>query len=282
MNLLKDFKFNIAMEKIWILFKYFFNDVVISVILFIASIIYIFYTEKNKKIKDLFGLYIVIVFIIIWNPLFIHILEEFVNFSSLYRIYYMIPMYLVIAYTLTKIVQKFDKNWMKILVVTGICGIVMIFGKNLYDDWPLFKTNNLYKLPDETLYSAEVIYNDEKYENKKALVPYDMSSQIQQIHPSISLVYTRIITNIPQKNGIPSPADNDRPENIKDPKLKELIERFNDGDSKYIVSFCDNEDVNYIVVYDSIKLKYPLENMGFENIGADCGVTVYRRINIKN
>ena len=59
--------------------------------------------------------------------------------------------------------------------------------------------------------------------------------------------------------------------------MKELINKYNEGDSKYIVDFCDEENVNYIIIPDTTTLQYPLENMGFESIGSNYGVTVYRR-----
>ena len=202
MNLLENFKFNIATEKVITIFKYFFNDVMISLIIFAISVIYIFCSEKNKKIKNLFVWYILVILIIIWNPIFIHIVEKFINFASLYRLYYTIPMYVVIAYAFTKFLQNFDKTWQKFIGVIGICFVFIIFGRNVFDDWELIQTQNLYKLPENTVFSAEVIYNDKKYENKKTLAPYGMSSQIGQIHSSINLVYTRFVTNAKTENGI--------------------------------------------------------------------------------
>ena len=271
MKLLENFEFDVSINKIEILFKHFFNNTMISLILFVLSVIYVFCTEKNKKIRDLFFWYILVILIIIWNPLVIHILGKFINFSSLYRVYYMVPMYPVIAYCFTKIILKFNKKWKKIFGVLLICVIVVLFGKNVFNDWELLEYNNFYKLPDETLFSAEIIYNDKKYQDKKAIVPYGMSSQIQQIYPSIELLYTRIITNNKDENGIPSPADTDNPENNK------MIKRINNGDTKYIAELCEKENINYVVFYDITLLQQPLEELGFDKIGSDFGVTVYRR-----
>ena len=148
MDLLKDFKLNISVEKIKVLFKYFFSDGVLPIILLLLSFIYIFFAEKNKKIRDFFIWYTIIILVIIWNPIIVHILEEFINFSSLYRIYYMIPMYPIIAYALTKIACSFNKKTLKYITVFAVCFVAIVFGKDIYsDDWKLTETNNLYKLP---------------------------------------------------------------------------------------------------------------------------------------
>ena len=278
MNLLEGFKLNISVEKIKILLKYFFEGGIFSAILLVLSFIYIFFTEKNKKIRDIFIWYILIVLLIIWNPLLIHIIENFINFSSLYRLYYMIPMYPIIAYALTKIVKSFDKKILKYITVFGVCFVIVVFGRNIYSDWKLTETHTLYKLPDESVFVSEIIYKDKKYKEKKALVPYNISSHIRQIHPSIDLVFSRFISNYGSKNEIPSPSDNDDPYNISDEKMKELIKRYDDGDSEYVVNYCNNENVNYIVFNDYTSIKRPLEELGFENISSNYGVTVFRRV----
>lgn len=272
MDLFKDFDFDIEKDNIKVLFEYFFKNVMFSLILFCICVIYIFITEKNKKVKDLFVWYILGVILIVWNPLVTYFLGKFINFSSMYRLYYTIPMYPIIAYSFTKLVSNFKKTWLKLIGMIAVCSIVIIFGRNVYDDWALQKYGNLYKLPDETVFVAEVIYRDDKYKDKKAIVPYGMSSQIQQIYSSIDLVYTRIISNQTKENGRPSPSDTD------DPGDNEVIKKFNEGDMEYIVELCNRENVNYIVVSDITQLKRPLEELGFEKLEAGYGVTVYRKV----
>ena len=60
--------------------------------------------------------------------------------------------------------------------------------------------------------------------------------------------------------------------------MKELISKYDEGDSEYVVNYCNNANVNYIVFNDYTPIKRPLEELGFENIGAAYGVTVYRRV----
>lgn len=268
--MLKNFDFNIAKYKVELLFDYFFNKTVLSLVILAVCIMYIYYTEKNKKIRDFFVIYTLIILFIICNPLFIHIIESFINFGSLYRLYYMIPMYIIIAYVFTKIIRKKSHKLIYILLLPLILGL---FGKSVYNEIGLMKYNNFYKLPDETVFVAETIYNDELYaEYKKAIVPYGMSSQIQQIYPNIKLAYTRFVSNV-ESNGLPSPSDTD------DPSGYEIIQKMNEGDTRYICEYCENELINYIAIYDNINIKQPFENFGFEKIDSNYGVSVYRKTN---
>ncbi len=272
MNFFEGFDFNMEKEKIKALFYHFFDNVLLSLILFSLCVLYIFLTEKNKKIRDLFGWYVISIIIIVWNPLVIHILENFINFSSMYRLYYMIPMYPVIAYCFTKVIQGLSKKSKKILCTVIIFSVVLIFGKSIYSEGGLREVNNFYKLPDESVFVAEAIYKDEKYKEKRAIVPYGMSSHIQQIHSTIQLAYTRIVKSYSLENGLPSTADTD------DPAGNELVEKFSEGDTKYIVDYCNSQRINYIVYDDNSYLEEPFENYGFEKIDSAYNFSVYRRI----
>ena len=73
------------LDEIVMLYKYFNNENYLFFVLFIISIIYISITEKNKKIKDFFVWYSIVVMFIIWNPLCIYILIKFINIGAMYR-----------------------------------------------------------------------------------------------------------------------------------------------------------------------------------------------------
>lgn len=271
-ELMEDLNFETLKERIQTLFYYFNDGVMFSFIVFLLSVQYIWFTEENKKIKDLFFWYIIIIFLIIWNPICIYILGKFINFSSLYRVYYMLPMYPVIAYVFTKIVEKGKNIIQKILVMFVFIAFICVSGRNVFDAFPVYKVGNLYQLPDDTVFVAEIIYNDNTYKNKKAIVPYGMSSQIQQIYPSIELLYTRRVSNLLDVNGNPSPNDTDAPIGY------EPIEKINEGDTIYIVELCEREKINYVVFSKSITLQDSMENHGFEIIASGEGVDIYRKI----
>ena len=79
-----------TVKNIKVLFEYFNGGQYLSFMVFIIATIYIWLTEKDKKIRDFFTWYTIIVLLIIWNPLAVSIFNKFINFSSLYRLYYML------------------------------------------------------------------------------------------------------------------------------------------------------------------------------------------------
>jgi hypothetical protein len=232
----------------------------VSFIIFIIATLYIWVVEKNKKIRDIFTWYTVIILLIIWNPLGIYILGKFINFSSLYRVYFMLPLYPTIAFAFTKFIERRKNKIVKYVLLVCILIFICFFNETnvfLSSTYETNKYNNFYKLPDETVDVAKIIYNDDTYKEKKAIVPYGMSSQIQQIYPSIELLYTRIVTNPKDENGNPLPTDSE------DPSGYEPIQKINEGDTAYIANLCNEKNINYVVLSKSIELQEPMENYDF-------------------
>jgi hypothetical protein len=258
------------------LFEYFNGGVYVSFIVFIISVIYIWIVEKNKKVRDIFTWYTVIILLVIWNPLAIYILKKFINFSSMYRVYYMLPLYPTIAFAFTKFIER--RKSKKIKIISLVCILVFVCFLNeqnifLSSVYQTYNYNNLYKLPDETIAVANIIYNDDTYSQKKAIVPYGMSSQIQQIYPSINLLYTRIVSNTVDENGNPSPTDSD------DPTGYEPIQKINEGDTAYIANLCKEQNINYVALEKNLELQEPMENYGFEVLNKTDEHIVYVKVN---
>ena len=69
-------------EKVKTLFEYFNANDYMFFIIFVISIIYILFTEKEKKVKILLTAYSVIIMCIIFNPLAIKIFEKMINFRN--------------------------------------------------------------------------------------------------------------------------------------------------------------------------------------------------------
>ncbi|MGN1299259.1 MAG: hypothetical protein ACI4UE_04685 [Candidatus Scatovivens sp.] len=260
------------LEEIKMLYKYFNNENYIFFVLFLISIIYIFSTEKNKKIKDFFVFYSAIILIIIWNPICIYILNKFINIGSMYRIYYMLPNCITISYALTKIIEKNDKLVKKMVALIGIALVIICYGTCIFNEYSTTKVSNYYKLPDETVQIAYMISGDKETEHKKAIVPYGMSSQIRQVCGNIKLYYSRIVTNPKDENGNSLPHDTDDASNY------EPVQKLNSGDAKYIANLCKNSNTNYVVFSKSTTLAEKIEEYGFEQYGETENYVIYRLV----
>lgn len=258
--------------EIKMLFEYFFGEQTIFFVLFLASVVYIWFAEKDKKIRNIFTIYVLFIFLIIWNPICIKILKKMINFSSLYRVYYMLPMQFTIAIALTKLIDKIKHKILKFVAVLGSCVIIIALGDMVFNKDNTIKVNNLYKLPDETIYVAEAIMNDEVYKEKRAIVPYGMSSRIKQIYSEIYLPYTRIVYNEKDAEGRDCVHDTDYAAEF--PPVKAL----NEGNVEYLKKYVKERNLNFIVITKQTQLSAPLENIDFEKYCETGEHVIYRKI----
>lgn len=258
------------LKEIEILYKYFNNENYIFFAIFLISIIYIFSTEKNKKIKDFFVGYSIMILVIIWNPICIYVLNKFINFGAMYRIYYMLPNCITIAYALTKIVEKNDKYLKKFTAVFGMSAIIMFFGNSIFNQYTTVKVNNYYKLPDEVVQIAYMISGDTETEKKKAIVPYGMSSQIRQVCADIEMYYSRIVSSSKDENGNNLPHDTD------DASTYLPVKNLNEGNVEYIVNICKQSNTNYVVFPKTTILSDEMENYNFELYNQTENYNIYR------
>lgn len=256
-------------DEISTLYKYFNNQNYIFFGIFLISIVYIFSIEENKKIRDFFVGYTIVIFLVIWNPLCIWVLNKFINLGSMYRIYYMLPLSITIAYTSTKIIEN-NMKIKKFVSVLMICAIIIFLGNSIFNEYTVQDFSNFYKLPDETVEIAYIISGDEETDYKKAIVPYGMSSKIRQICANIQLVYSRIVYNNKDENGNASPVDSDDPSNY------EPVQRLNSGDVKYIVNLCKKRNVNYVVFDKNTQLSDNMENFGYKLYAETQSYHIYR------
>ena len=116
-----------TMENIKTLFYYFNGEKILFFVLFLLSVEYIWFTEKNKKVRDFFTWFICIMLAVIWNPICIKILSKFINFTSMYRLYFMLPINLTIAVASTKFIEKQKNIVLKIVVLIVLLFSIVVF-----------------------------------------------------------------------------------------------------------------------------------------------------------
>lgn len=243
--------------------------------MYLISIVYLAIFEKDKKIKGLLVWGNIILLVILWNPITIEFCSKFMNYGTLYRLYYILPLIVTIGYSFTKIITSFKNKYIKLGLVIVVCGIIILNGTNIFKARETVKVSNLYKLQDETVAIAEIIEKDSTYKEKNAVVPYYISAQIQQIYPDINLLYTRIIFNPGDGKGSESPYDSDSPDGY------EPVEVFRNGNVEDMGRYANDNNLNYIVINKNIILSDSMESIGFEKIAETNENTIYRKIKEK-
>lgn len=118
---------------------------------------------------------------------------------------------------------------------------------------------------------ANIIHNDNKFKEKRAMIPYGMSSQINQIYPEIYLPYTRKVRNMGADTGTISPSDTDDASNFAP------VANLNNGNVDYLKEYVKKHELNYIVVPKTVTLTKPMETIGFENYKETSEHIIYRK-----
>ena len=224
-------------------------------ILFIIALVYLAYTEEDKWIKNIFVYIPATIQVLFFIPCF-YILYNKLDEGTYYRILWLLPMSIVIAYAGCKAIGRHIK--------TGLllgCIVLAISGSYVYSGQYMEKAENPYHLPQETIEICDMIRPAEGEERVWALFPAEQVHFVRQYTTTIQMPFGRdnlveswdriihpLYTLLQQKV---IPAD----------ELSKLS----------IESYC-----NYIILLKTMKVEGDLEDYGIEKIGETENYLVYR------
>lgn len=197
-------------------------------IIFIIALVAIAAEERKKENRNLLVYYTAIMFAVIFNPIVIKILLKFITDSVYHRMFWMLPVGIVMAYFFTTLISKVDKKYMKLIISIAIICVIMYSGKIIYSKENFKKVNNWYKVSDEYVEIIGILSSIHA-EHKKVLTIPDMNAYIRQIDASIKLAYPRRPT-----------GDYDR---------VAILNQYYYGDIEVLTNSCKANKIN-IVVFD--------------------------------
>lgn len=225
---------------------------------FLAVIFIIFELKKKEKdrIKLVFGFYSVIVLILAVNPIFANISIKVIGSSVYWRIYWLLPLGIVLAYVFTELIYKMPTKIKRFLASVLIIFIIIVGGKWIYTEENFASVNNYYKIPDTVL---DIIFrvsaDDEEY--KQLAGPLEFEVYTRQVDGTIILSENRSFTGSYREDSIVTYITNGDFENIYK-KAKEI-------------------GCNYVVLSNSVKrADDDLANHGFLKFYENIDYTVYK------
>ena len=137
--------------------------------------------EENKKQKSFLLIYPIVVFIIVWNPLFAKIMKMIIGADVYWRMYWLFPIGITIAYIFTEFAFMNSKTSKKIVInLVGAIIVIMLSGKLVYTSDFFKEVNNPYKIPDEVFEIIDMVSKDN--ENYKKII---RSTRIYNIYKTI-------------------------------------------------------------------------------------------------
>lgn len=222
--------------------------------LFFISMLYIFIKEDNKKVKAFLVYFPIIILLITLNPIFNKLVEKILTDSVYWRVYWMLPLGIVIAYAGVKFINNKKANLTKVISSIAIIVIIIMSGKLIYNKDNYKKFGNMYKVPDEVLEVVEIIRQGNE-ENKKALTSEQLVPYIRQVDASIELAFRREPTGYLEN---------------------EYVRIMHSGISEDIVQMAFDNDCNYIVLDRGLVINVELNYFGFDRIAETANFIIYR------
>jgi hypothetical protein len=221
--------------------------------LFLLSLIYIYKKVEKKEIRN-FILFSVIIFILILNPIFCKVILKFIGSGVYWRMFWVLPMGIVIAYVGTDIILKSKKGIERIIIGVAIVLIIILGGKCVFNDENFTLATNWYKIPQETLAITSLISEDD--ENDKCLLaPVEMVAYVRQYDPSIYMMVQRI----------PDTYENEP-----------VVASMESGDVDTVLEKCKTYGANYVVFRKTTIEEKNMDNYNINKIGETVNYVLYK------
>lgn len=158
--------------------------------LFLAAVIFLFVTEKNKITRIVFLYMPVLVLVLYFFPPFASIVYNFAGEEIYYRLLWLLPVTPVLAYAAVKILESCEgiKKWI-VGIVLG--GIVILSGSLVYKSPYFSKAENRYHVPQAVVDICEAIEVDGR--EVMAAFPMELVQYVRQYSPYVCMPYGREI-----------------------------------------------------------------------------------------
>lgn len=154
-------------------------------VLFIICLLYLWFVEEDKRIKALLVYTPALIQVLFFIPYFYMVYNR-LDEGTYYRILWLLPMTVVIAYAGCKLIGVHTKIGLALLSVILIMG-----GTYVYSSQYMSKATNPYHLPQEVVDVCDMIKPAEGKERVWAAVPTDMAHFVRQYTTTIQLGYGR-------------------------------------------------------------------------------------------
>ena len=158
---------------------------------FLLSAGYLWFTEKQKHIRILFIYVPLILLILFFTPVFANIVYYFVGDEIYYRILWLIPVTVVIAYAAVRIYGTL-KSRIRILFPVAAGLLIIYSGSFIYSNPYFNKADNIYHMPQAVVDICDAIEVEGR--EVMAVFPVEMLQYVRQYSPVVCMPYGREIT----------------------------------------------------------------------------------------
>ena len=224
-------------------------------ILFVLALIYLAFSEEDKRVKTLFVYIPAVMLLLFFLPPF-YMLYNRLDEGTYYRILWLMPMTVIIAYAGCKAIGRH----VKMGVLLGSL-VLIISGSYVYNSIYMSPAENMYHIPQETIEICDMIKPAEGEERVWALFPAEQVHFVRQYTTTIQMPFGR--DDLVAAWDLPH-----------HPLYTLLLREYIPADELSelsIENYC-----NYIILLKTMKVHGDLEEYGIELIGETENYYVYR------
>ncbi len=228
-------------------------------ILFIAALLYLWFTEEDRQLRALIVISPAVIQVLFFVPYFYmgyNMLDE----GTYYRILWLLPMTLVIAYAACKVIGTYTRAGLAIMSL-----ILVISGTCVYTSVLCQRAENIYHIPEEVVEVCDMIKPEEGRERVWASFPISMIQYVRQYTTTIQMPYGRD-SIVPTWDYVENPVYEIYRQKVIN--AEELTKRTSEA-------YC-----NYIILDKAQVLDGELEECGVVLIGETSNYDVYRNTNV--
>lgn len=160
-------------------------------ILYLISLIYLWVKEKRKYIRIMLIYVPVILLFLYFNPLFAGLLYELLGDEIYYRILWLLPVTVTIAFAATTLYSRLPDKSRIVFALAAVFGIA-ISGSYIYSNPYFQKAENLYHMPDSVVHICDAIVVPGR--EVMAAFPLEMVQYVRQYEPTVCMPYGREMT----------------------------------------------------------------------------------------
>lgn len=228
---------------------------------FCVALLICFFLRKDQR-KKLCTVSIILCVIII-NPVVYKLFGERFLSGVYWRLFWTLPIVILIAAVLTELSGKISKNVLRFLTVGVLCIAIALTGKSVINRGTYTVPDNDYQIPQAAIDVSDLVLSDTDHMPVLILAPDDLVCYIRQYSAKIRLAYGRDIWGF-----------------ISDPKdwERDLYERVHAEQVDYeaLGTAAYGYGCSYIV-FDTQKNELPkgISKMGYTYVGSTEQYVVY-------
>ncbi len=158
------------------------------VIWYLAALAYLFLDEEKRANRVLFIYVPLVLLLLYFNPLFAGLMIRFTDAETYYRILWLLPVTVVIAYTCVRIYGRLTGR-KKYLWAAAAAVILMVSGSFIYSDPNFRKAENRYHVPDCVVEICDAVKAPGR--EVMAVFPIELVQYVRQYSPFVCMPYGR-------------------------------------------------------------------------------------------